>query len=59
MTRQKDNAVYKSIKEFDLDDTTSDTLLKGELILVEKSGKFMEIRRVAYRDNEKKLYKEK
>ena len=53
VTRQKDNAVYKSIKEFDLDDKTSDAVLKDELILVEKSGKSIEIRRVAFRDSEK------
>ena len=53
VTRQKDNAVYKSIKELDLDDTTSDAVLKDELILVEKSGKSIEIRRVAYWDSEK------
>ena len=53
VTRQKDNAVYESIKEFDLDDKTSDAVLKDELILVEKSGKSIEIRRVAYWDNEK------
>jgi hypothetical protein len=53
VTRQKDNAVYKSIKEFDLDDKTSDAVLKDELILIEKAGKSIEIRRVAYWDNEK------
>jgi len=53
VTRQKNNAVYKSIEEFDLDDKTSDAVLKDELILVEKSGKSIEIRRVAYWDNEK------
>ncbi len=53
VTRQKDNAVYKSIKEFDLDDKTSDAVLKDELILIEKAGKSIEIRRVAYWDSEK------
>jgi len=57
VTRQKDNAVYKSIKEFDLDDKTSDAVLKDELILIEKGGKSIEIRRVAYWDSEKeKVY---
>ena len=57
VTRQKDNAVYKSIKEFDLVDKTSDAVLKDELILVEKGGKSIEIRRVAYWDAEKeKVY---
>jgi hypothetical protein len=53
VTRQKDNAVYKSIKEFDLDDKTSDAVLKDELILIEKDDKSIKIRRVAYWDSEK------
>lgn len=53
VTRQKDNAVYKSIKEFDLDEKTSDAVLKDELILIEKNHKSIEIRRVAYWDSEK------
>jgi hypothetical protein len=57
VTRQKDNAVYKSIKEFDLTDKTSDAVLKDELILVEKDNKSIQIRRVAYWDAEKeKIY---
>ena len=57
VTRQKDNAVYKSIKEFDLADKTSDAVLKDELILVEKDDKSIQIRRVAYWDAEKvKVY---
>jgi len=53
VTRQKENAVYKSIKEFDLDDKTSDAVLKDELILIEKNNKSVKIRRVAYWDSEK------
>lgn len=53
VTRQKDNAVYKSIKEFDLDDNTSDAVLKDELIEVVKDQKSIEIRRVAYWDGQK------
>ncbi len=57
VTRQKDNAVYKSIKEFDLADKTSNAVLKDELILVEKNSKSIQIRRVAYWDAEKeKVY---
>ncbi len=57
VTRQKDNAVYKSIKEFDLADKTSNAVLKDELILVEKNNKSIQIRRVAYWDAEKeKVY---
>jgi hypothetical protein len=37
VTFQKDNAVYKSIKEFDLNDKTNDAVLKDELILIQKS----------------------
>lgn len=53
VTRQKGNAVYKSIEEFDLDDRTSDAVLKDELILVEKKGKSIQLRRVAFWDAEK------
>jgi len=57
VTRQKDNAVYKSIKEFDLSDKASDAVLKDELIAVEKDNKSIAIRRVAYWDAEKnKVY---
>ena len=57
VTRQKDNAVYKTIKEFDLDDKTSNAVLKDELIAVKKGDKTIEIRRVAYWDAEKnKIY---
>lgn len=53
VTRQKDNAVYKSIEEFDLSDTTSDCVLKDECILVQKKEKSIKLRRVAYWDSEK------
>ena len=57
VTRQKDNAVYKSIEEFDLADTTSDAVLKDELIVVKKDSKSIAKRRVAYWDAEKsKVY---
>lgn len=57
VTRRKDNAVYKSIEEFDLSDTTSDCVLKDERILVQKKEKTIELRRVAYWDSEKeKVY---
>jgi len=48
VTRQKDNAVYKSIDEFDLSDTTSDAVLKDERITIKKNDKQIELRRVAY-----------
>lgn len=57
VTRQKDNAVYKSIEEFELSDTTSDAVLKDERISVEKHSKTIALRRVAYWDGKKqKVY---
>ena len=57
VTRQKDNAVYKSIEEFELSDTTSDAVLKDERISVEKHSKTIALRRVAYWDSKKqKVY---
>jgi IS4 transposase len=57
VTRQKDNAVYRSIAEFDLSDTTSDAVLKNERICVHKKEKTIELRRIAYWDSEKeKVY---
>lgn len=57
VTRQKDNAIYKSIEEFDLSDTTSDAVLKDERICVQKKDKTIELRRIAYWDSEKeKVY---
>lgn len=53
VTRQKDNAVYTGIEEFDLSDNASDTVLKDERIGVEKDGKVIELRRVAYWDADK------
>lgn len=57
VTRQKDNAVYKSVEEFELSDDTSDAVLKDERISVEKDRKTIQLRRVAYWDSEKqKVY---
>ncbi len=53
VTRQKSNAVYTAIKEFDLSDTTSDAVLKDERISVQKHGKIIELRRIAYWDADK------
>lgn len=50
VTRQKDNARYAKIEEFDLSDTTSDAVLKDERIRVKKNKKDVELRRVAYWD---------
>lgn len=57
VTRQKDNAVYKSAAEFDLSDTTSNAVLKDERICVQKKEKTIELRRIAYWDSKKeKVY---
>ena len=57
VTRQKYNAVYKTILEFHLDDKTSDAVLKDELISVKKYGKSIELRRIAFWDSEEeKIY---
>lgn len=53
VTRQKENAVYKTIGEFDLADTTSDAVLKDEVISVQKKGTTLTLRRIAYWDNQK------
>lgn len=50
VTRQKENARYVNIEEFDLSDTTSDAILKDERITVKKNDEDIELRRVAYWD---------
>lgn len=50
VTRQKDNARYISIQEFNLSDTTSDAVLKDEQITVQNYDKVITLRRVAYWD---------
>ena len=57
VTRQKDNAVYESIDEFEIPDETDNGVLKDERINVEKDGKTSELRRIAYWVEEhKKVY---
>jgi len=57
VTRQKENAVYKSIAEFDLEYGTPDTVLKDAVITVQKKGVDIELRRIAYRDEKsRKVY---
>ncbi len=53
VTRQKGNALYTGIEEFDLSDTASDAVLKDERISVQKDGKTIELRRIAYWDADK------
>ena len=50
VTRQKDNARYTNIEEFDLSNTRSDAILRDERISVMKNKKNVELRRVAYWD---------
>jgi len=57
VTRQKGNASYKSLLEFDLIQETSNNVLKDEIIVVEKNKVLIKLRRVAYWDTEKnKVY---
>lgn len=57
VTRQKGNADYKSVVEFDPEDQTSDNILKDEIITVQKKKLILELRRIAYWDEEKqKVY---
>jgi len=54
VTRERDNASYKSIKEYELTNQNSDAVLKDEKILVAKNSKeLIMLRRVVYWDNEK------
>lgn len=48
VTRQKDNAVYDSLEEFEIEDQSDPGVLKDERIEVEKDGKKIELRRIAY-----------
>ena len=57
VTRQKENAAYKSLSEFNLEDGTSDNILKDEMITLKKKGLAIKLRRIAYWDREKnKVY---
>lgn len=58
ITRQKENAIYTSIEEFDLDDKTDSAILKDEKIsLVKKDGTTFTIRRIAYwHEKHQKVY---
>jgi len=52
VTRQKSNALYMGIEEFDLSDTTGNAVLKDERIGLQKNGKTIELRRIAYWDTD-------
>lgn len=54
VTRERDNASYISIKEYDLNNQNSDAVLKDEKIWVSKNPKeLIMLRRVVYWDNDK------
>ncbi|MBM2816143.1 MAG: family transposase [Ignavibacteria bacterium] len=57
ITRQKDNAVWSSMEEFEIPEGTDNGVLKDEKIKVEKDGKSIELRRIVYwSDEHNKLY---
>lgn len=58
VTRQKDNARYSSIEEFDIPDTTNDAVLKDEKIeLLDEKGEMFSLRRIAFwHDEQNKVY---
>ena len=57
VTRQKENASYKSLIEFEPEHDTSNKILKDEVITIEKGRVSMKLRRVAYWDKDKnKVY---
>ena len=55
VTRQKDNAVWTSIEEYEIPVGTDNGVLKDEKIKVEKDGKYIELRRIAYWDEKHKI----
>lgn len=50
VTRQKGNASYESLNEFEPQQGTSDNILKDETITVVKNGQEVQLRRIAYWD---------
>ncbi|MCX6150666.1 MAG: IS4 family transposase [Ignavibacteriales bacterium] len=57
ITRQKENAVYESIAEFDIKDGIDPGVIKDERIKVQKKEKTIELRRIAYwHEPHKKVY---
>lgn len=58
VTRQKDNAAYRSMDEFDIKDNVDNGVLKDERIqLAKKDGNVFELRRIAYwHQPHKKVY---
>jgi hypothetical protein len=57
VTRQKENAQYTSLEEFDIGDHIHPSILKDERINITKDGQSIELRRVAfYHAEQKKVY---
>jgi len=57
VTRQKENAHYTSLEEFDIADHIHPSILKDERIKINKDGQSIELRRVAfYHTEQKKVY---
>ena len=57
VTRQKENAHYTSLEEFDISDDIHPSILKDERIQINKDGQSIELRRVAfYHTEQKKVY---
>ncbi len=58
VTRQKRNAVWQSIEEYDIPEGADNGILKDEKIKVSKNEKTIELRRIAYWEDEQKKYNE-
>ena len=57
VTRQKENAHYTSLKEFDISDDIHPSILKDERIQINKDAQSIELRRIAfYHTEQKKVY---
>lgn len=57
VTRQKENAHYTSLEEFDISDDAHPSILKDERIQINKDGQSIELRRVAfYHVEQNKVY---
>jgi len=54
VTRQKEMLPTKNLEEFDPQPNTPNNILRDEIITVEKNGQIIELRRVAYWDDDKK-----
>jgi hypothetical protein len=54
VTRQKENAHYTSLEEFDIEDHIHSSILKDERIKINKDGQSIELRRVAFYHTEQK-----